>query len=156
MGIEKATYLQKEIEENIKVFEYRKNRHKKKAFYLKLVTVICSASITTFLGLKGFNVGSLFINISIILGAVVTVINFADGFYNYKELWIKDGKAYIELLELQRDLTFYIQGRDPRSYVIEELEHYKFRLNEIIHSSAETWHKMHLKEGNNGEAEENM
>ena len=106
MSREKANYLLKEIEENIKIFESRKNKSKNKAFYLKLITVICSAGITTLLGLKDINVGSLFINISIILGAVVTVLNFVDGFYNHKELWVKDGKAYMELLELQRDLKF--------------------------------------------------
>ncbi|MFK4998926.1 DUF4231 domain-containing protein [Bacillus sp. N9] len=100
MSIEKATYLQKEIKGHIQFFRHRKNRHKKKAFHLNLITVICSATITTLLGLQDFNVGSWFINISIILGAFVTVLNFINGFYNYKELWIKDGKTFIELQEL--------------------------------------------------------
>lgn len=136
VSAEKAAYLQKEIEENLKIFEHRKNKHKSKAFYLKLIIVACSASITTLLGLKDINAGSLFINISIILGGIVTILNFVDGFYNHKELWIKDGKAYIDLLELQRDVTFYLKGRNPNSLENKELERYKLRLNEIIHLSA--------------------
>ena len=122
MSAEQATYLQKEIEANLKIFERRKNKHKSKAFYLKLVIVACSASITTLLGLKDINIANLFINISIILGGIVTILNFVDGFYNHKELWIKDGKAYIDLLELQRDLTFYVIGRDSNSLDNKELE----------------------------------
>lgn len=154
MSREKANYLLKEIEENIKIFESRKNKSKNKAFYLKLITVICSAGITTLLGLKDINVGSLFINISIILGAVVTVLNFVDGFYNHKELWVKDGKAYMELLELQRDLKFNVEGKDPGSFGVQELEPYKQRLNGIIHSSADTWYKIRLNK--DGGAEENI
>ncbi|MBS4207050.1 DUF4231 domain-containing protein [Bacillus sp. FJAT-50079] len=154
MNIEKATYLQKEIRGNIQFFRYRKNRHKKRAFHLNLVTVICSATITTLLGLQDFSVGSWFINISIILGAIVTVLNFINGFYNYKELWIKDGKAFIELQELERDLTFYMEGRDPASFAAEELEKYRIRLNEIIHSSADIWYKLHQKEIDKGDEEE--
>ncbi|VEF46283.1 Uncharacterised protein [Bacillus freudenreichii] len=153
MNRKKALYLQKEIAKNIKLFELRKNRHKKRSFHLNLLTVVCTASITTILGLKDINVGSLFINISIVLGGVVTILHFIDGFYNYKDLWVKDGKAYTDLLELQRDLTFYMEGRGANAYDMEALEEFKVRLNEIINISTDEWHKLHQKKDG---AEEDM
>ena len=141
---EKALFLQKEIQEKLTFFEKRKRKNKKKAFYIKLSTVTCSALITVLLGLK--NIGSnedLFVNISIILGGFITILNFNESFYNHKELWIKEAKAYIELLELKTNIDFYIHGEDINNIKSSELEKFKNRLNEIINSNANSWAIMH-------------
>ncbi|MFC5452174.1 DUF4231 domain-containing protein [Paenibacillus aestuarii] len=151
---EKAKFLQQEIQDMILFFQKRKRRNKKKAFYIKLLTIICSALISVLLGLKDINAGNLLVNISIGLGAFITVLNFIESFYNHKELWIKEAKAHIELLELKTNIDFYIVGEDNSNIKLTDLEKFKDRFNEIINTNANNWASMHHKTTNKEDSHE--
>ncbi|MNR57323.1 hypothetical protein D3C85_1780720 [compost metagenome] len=72
-------------------------------------------------------------------------MNFVESFYNHKDLWIKEAKAHIDLLELKTNIDFYLQGEDKANIKLDDLERFKDRFNEIISSNANNWEIMRKK-----------
>lgn len=139
----KLELLIKDIEQNIHLFETRRNRHKKKAYRLKLYSIIGSAIVTILLGLKSIKF-DLLADITLGLSAFITMINGIEGFYNHKGLWVKDVKTLTSLRELKRDVEFYTAGEPEDALSPEVLSHFKARLQRICSEDVKMW--MNIKE----------
>ena len=137
----KLEVLIKDINENISFFERRKEKNKKRAYKLKMASIISSALVTLLLGLKAVNI-NLFSNIALFFASLMTVFNGIEGFYNHRGLWYKDIRTLTSLKELKRDIDFSIAGEQEESISIELLTEYKNRLQNIFTEDINTWSKM--------------
>ncbi|WP_212936415.1 DUF4231 domain-containing protein [Bacillus hominis] len=140
-SISKIDVLIKDINENISIFEERKEKNKKRAYKLRVYSIISSALVTLLLGLKAINL-NLFSNIALFFASLMTVFNGIEGFYNHRGLWYKDIKTLTSLRELKRDLDFSIAGEQRESISIELLTEYKNRLQNILTEDVNTWSKI--------------
>lgn len=137
----KLDVLMKDIENNIRMFEKRRDRHKHKAIILKLSSIIGSALVTVLLGLKSFQ-NNFISDITLVLSAFITIFNGIEGFYNHRSLWVKDVKTLTSLGELKRDLEFYIAGETEEQISVRALARYKDRLQNICNDDVKTWSKI--------------
>ncbi|WP_102348457.1 DUF4231 domain-containing protein [Bacillus sp. Marseille-P3661] len=137
----KIEFLMNEIDLNISLFERRKEQNKKKAYWLKIASVICSSLVTLLLGLKAVNV-NIFSNIALFFAALITLFNGIEGFYNHRGLWYKDVRTLMRLKELKRDIQFNITGEQEQSISIQDLKRYKDKLQTIINDDINTWSKL--------------
>lgn len=137
----KLELLLKDIEENIRMFEKRRERHKNKAKILKLSSIVGSALVTVLLGLKTIQ-NNLISDITLMLSAFITIFNGIEGFYNHRSLWIKDVKTLTSLRELKRDLEFYIAGESEEQISVKTLARFKDRLQNICNDDVKTWSKI--------------
>lgn len=140
-SISKIDVLIKDINENISIFEERKEKNKKRAYKLRVYSIISSALVTLLLGLKAINL-NLFSNIALFFASLMTVFNGIEGFYNHRGLWYKDIKTLTSLRELKRDLDFSIAGEQKESISIELLTEYKNRLQNILTEDVNNWSKI--------------
>ncbi|QDP99652.1 DUF4231 domain-containing protein [Lysinibacillus fusiformis] len=140
-SMSKLEVLINDINENIAFFERRKGKNKKRAYKLKLASIISSALVTLFLGFKAVNL-NLFSNIALIFASLMTVFNGIEGFYNHRGLWYKDIRTLAILKELKRDIDFNIAGEQKENISIELLTEYKNRLQNILTEDVNTWSKI--------------
>lgn len=137
----KLGLLIKDIDDNILMFERRRDRHKNKAKLLKISSIVGSALVTVLLGLKSIQ-NNLISDITLMLSAFITIFNGIEGFYNHQSLWIKDVKTLTSLRELKRDLEFYIAGEPVEQISTKALMRYKDRLQSICNDDVKTWSKI--------------
>ena len=135
----KLEILLKDINQNIILFELRRNRHKKKAHRLKLFSIIGSAIVTILLGLKSIGDLDILTDITLVISAFITMFNGIEGFYNHKGLWVKDVKSLTSLKELKRDVEFYTAGESEERLTSELLSVYKDRLQRICSEDVRMW-----------------
>ncbi|MFJ7982238.1 DUF4231 domain-containing protein [Lysinibacillus xylanilyticus] len=140
-SMSKLEVLINDINENIAFFERRKEKNKKRAYKLKLASIISSALVTLFLGFKAVNL-NLFSNIALIFASLMTVFNGIEGFYNHRGLWYKDIRTLASLKQLKRDIDFNIAGEQKENISIELLTEYKNRLQNILTEDVNTWSKI--------------
>lgn len=134
----KLSMLMRDLNAEISLFEERRSRHKKKAYRLKISTIIGTALVTVLLGLKSIQ-HDLLSDITLLLSAVITIFNSIEGFYNHQGLWVKDVKTLGRLLELKRDLEFMSAGGAEEKISDETLLRYKNRLQRICNEDIKTW-----------------
>ncbi len=139
----KLKYIQAEIEEIIADFERKRNRDKGKAFVLKMLTVLLSASITVLLGLKvGDSVNAIFSNVALVFGATISLANAFEAFYDHRSLWIRRTVTLVRLYDLKRDLTFWVSGADMTEIGVDLLAQFKGRLSTILEEDLKSWLKL--------------
>lgn len=142
----KLDLLLRDIEDNIRRCEQRRERHKNKAKLLKISSIVGSALVTVLLGLKSIQ-NNLISDITLMLSAFITIFNGIEGFYNHRSLWVKDVKTLTSLVELKRDLEFYIAGESESQISTKALARYKDRLQSICNDDVKSWSK--IKEDQN-------
>ncbi len=138
----KLKYLLQEINENTSFFEKRKDKHKKRAYWLKLLSIISSSIVTLLLGLKAVNL-NLFSNIALFFAALVTIFNGIEGFFNHRALWYKDTNTLIRLKQLKREIEFLNSGDQEDSISMTLLTQYKDILQEILMDDVRSWSSIH-------------
>ncbi|EDZ49186.1 DUF4231 domain-containing protein [Bacillus cereus] len=134
----KKMILLKNVNDSIEFFDGRRNKNKKKAFILKILSVIASALITVLLGLKSLN-NNILSDITLVLAAGVTVFNGIDSFYNHRGLWEKDVRTLCSLRELQRNIEYYIIGEKENELSLEVLDGFQNSLQIILREDINTW-----------------
>ncbi len=150
----KLSILMRNIDDAIALFENRRSRHKKKAYWLKISSIIGAALVTVLLGLKSIQ-HDLLSDITLLLSAIITIFNGVEGFYNHQGLWVKDVKTLAALWELKRDLEFLSAGGSEGKIPAETLLLYKNRFQQICNEDLKIW--SNLKENqieSNGEKHE--
>ncbi|WP_428911463.1 DUF4231 domain-containing protein [Niallia sp. Krafla_26] len=140
----KLELLLRDINRTIILFEKRRSRHKKKAYRLKLFSIVGSAIVTILLGLKSIGDLDILADITLILSALITMFNGIEGFYNHRGLWVKDVKTLTSLRELKRDVEFYTAGELEENLSPEALAEFKNRLQRICSEDVRMW--THIKE----------
>ncbi|EJQ32382.1 hypothetical protein IEC_05394 [Bacillus toyonensis] len=138
----KLDNLLKSVDDNIRFFEGRRIKNKKKAFSLKVISIIMSSSITILLGLKSINNNNILSDIALGLAAAVTVFNGIEGFYNHRGLWAKDVTTLNSLRALKLDIEYYMVGEDEDSLSLEEVNKFKTRLQDILNEDVNVWNNI--------------
>ncbi|MBJ8204708.1 DUF4231 domain-containing protein [Bacillus cereus] len=134
----KKMILLKNVNDSIDFFDKRRNKNKKKAFILKISSVIASAVITVLLGLKSLN-NNILSDITLVLAAGVTVFNGIDSFYNHRGLWEKDVRTLSSLRELQRNIEYYIVCEKDNELSLKVLDEFQDNLQIILREDINTW-----------------
>ncbi len=150
---DKLTTLRKELDERIKVFAHKRSRDKNKAFGLKIFAVCFAAAITILLGLKvDDNWANIFKNTALILGALITVLNAVEAFYDHRSLWIRRTMTLARLYALKADLNFYVAGLQDSEMDNKLLVKFMNRYQHILQEDLKAWLK--LREGSMPETTE--
>lgn len=141
---EKFKLIQGEIDKQINVFSAKRIRTKQKAFRLKVYSVLSASGITILLGinLQSELLLTIFKNVSLILGAVITVINAVESFYDYRSLWIQYTITLVRLYDLKREIQFYTAGEDASSLDMQEFSKYLAKLETILKDDLKSWLKI--------------
>jgi len=147
---EKFKFLESELDSRIKDFTHKRIRAKKKAFNLKLFAVVFAATVTVLLGLKvNETLSKVFQNVALILGAVITILNAVEAFYDHRSLWIRRTVTLARLYELRRDVHLCAVGSeskdmDSESKGMDAGALYKFmkRYDQILSDDLNAWLKL--------------
>ena len=136
----KMDTLMSEIDCAINFFQIKHKKTKRKAYAIKISSVCFSVLITVVLGLSiNEDLGDLVKNIALVLGAIVTIINAVDAFYNYGALWIKNTVTLSKLRELRRKIEFYSAGCDPADFSEKKLNEFLHELQKISKDDIKEW-----------------
>ncbi|MCF8371354.1 MAG: DUF4231 domain-containing protein [Bacteroidales bacterium] len=141
---EQVEFFTKELKTLTDRYKNESSRYKKTAFRLKIISVLLAAIITVLLGIK-FGDASLtnaLSNVSLVLGASITVLSAYEAFFDPKALWVRETVTFVRLKDLQRDLDFWRSGIDPNEITTEELNKFKIRLDLILEDTLKYWMKI--------------
>jgi hypothetical protein len=152
----KLTNLKNEIDYNIKYFNRKHSRTKHRAYSIKIASVGFSALITVLLGVSSPNFETMFKNLTIVLGACVTIINAIDAFYNYNGLWIKNTITLSKLMELKRELEFYSAGCILDDICEEKLNKYMNELQQILKEDIKQWLRIRERASNSEQGKDSQ
>lgn len=140
---EKIVYFEGELNGIIEIFSKKRLRDKKKAFTLKILSVVFAASITILLGIRIDERMNAFLqNVALTLGAVISVLNAVEAFYDHRSLWVNSTVTYSRLLELKRDLKLFSTGSEPADLDIKTFNRLTNRLDEILGDDLNSWLKL--------------
>lgn len=152
----KLINLKREIDFNIVFFNKKHSRTKHRAYAIKISSVAFSALITVLLGISSGSLDIIFKNLAIVLGAVVTIINAVDAFYNYNGLWIKNTLTLSKLLELKREVEFYSSGFENDDISEEKLNKYMDELQQILREDIKQWLRIRERANNSEQGKDNL
>lgn len=140
---EKLKLIEKEIDDRVREFARKRRSDKYWAFGLKVMSVLLAAIITILLGLQvGADLSTSFKNIALVLGALITVLNAYEAFYDYRALWIRRTVTLVNLYKLQRDFRFYKSGTEPGEISSAAVAKFKEHLDEIMDRDLRNWLKL--------------
>ena len=127
----KAGFLNKKIQAAME--DLRKNRrlNQRRASYIKVATILFSSVVTVLLGLQVTGFEKYFKDTAFTLGALVTLLNAVEPFFNYRALWVEHEAALANMYRLKDDVGFYLEGTPPSELSIERLEQFLQRYKEI-------------------------
>lgn len=143
----KLDTLRSELNLSICYFEKKQKKTKKRANAVKFTSVTFSALITVVLGLNSGDLAETFRMVALLLGAVVTIINAIDAFYNYGALWVKNTITLAKLRELRRELEFYAAGYENTDISEAKLNEYLDRMQQILKDDIKQWLRIRQKVG---------
>lgn len=141
---EQVEFFTKELKTLTDRYKNESLRYKKTAFRLKIISVLLAAIITVLLGIKfgDTSLTNALSNISLVLGASITVLSAYEAFFDPKALWVRETVTFVRLKDLQRDLDFWRSGIDPNEITTEELNKFKIRLDLILEDTLKYWMKI--------------
>jgi hypothetical protein len=141
MNVEdKLEFLQGELDDRIRDFARKRNRDKSIAFRLKILGVLFAASITVLLGLEVSDVASgILSNFALALGAIITVLNAVEAFYDHRSLWIRRTVTLARFYQLRRDLGLYAFGSEPEEIDVDHLGKLMHQYNRILEDDLKAW-----------------
>ena len=138
--VTKQEFLEYELEKLIKNYRNDRERHKKQAMTLKILTVALSASITILLGVTGFEAyQNWFKNAALILGALITVVSAYEAFFYPRTLWVQETKVFARLKDLQRQLLYNKTGQKDGEIEEVKLDQIKKGLDSALQESLDDW-----------------
>jgi hypothetical protein len=131
---EKADLVQKKLDLSITYLTDRLNHNKMWAGLIKITSVLFSALITVLLGFQISGFDGILKNTAFVLGAIVTLLNALEPFFNYRALWVESEVALAGLQSLRDDVHFYLAGRDPVNLEVDTLHCFLERYKTIWNS----------------------
>jgi len=102
--------LREDLNAQIKSFDQKRMKNKRKALFLKMLATTFSVLITILLGLKGVEYltesSLLFKNLPLVLSALVTLISAFDGYFNHRALWVQYTLTASNLKAIKAELDY--------------------------------------------------
>jgi len=136
---QKAEWLKNKIQKSISDVSKMKNDNKSRAAFIKVNTILLSGIATILLGLNIIGVESLFKDIAFILGALVTLLNALEPFFNYKALWVESEKGKARFHRLKDEFDYYLAGTSPDKLDKEVLNQFHRKNQEIWINLSGSW-----------------
>ena len=136
-------FLRSELDQQLRWYSKRRKRDKRKAFGLRLSTVLLSAAISVLLGLRNLGgYADLFANIALALGALITVLAAADAFFSHRELWILRTHTVRDLEDISRDLRYCMSKDLSEDALKQDVERIYGDLNRAIARDSKNWDRL--------------
>lgn len=140
---EKLKFFESELDSRIKDVSQKRKRDKTKAFSLKIFAVIFAAAITMLLGLKVDDTTGLILqNLALMLGAIITILNAVEAFYDHRSLWIRRTVTLASLYDLRRDLSILAIEFKQGEFNSGALNKLMNRYDRILANDLKAWLKM--------------
>jgi hypothetical protein len=83
----------------------------------------------------------------IVLGAVLTVLNALEPFFNFRALWVEYETALASFHRLKDELEFYLAGTEPEKLSREKLERLNQEYQQIWANLNRNWIEYRKSEG---------
>ena len=141
---EKLKFIEDELNERIERQSRRRNGDKRRALGYKAIAVCFSAAITILLGVRVVD-GTLieiFRDVALVLGAMTTVVNAIDAFYDYRSLWVRRTLLVARLSSLRREVLFYALQPEQGELHARKLDEFRKRLDQILDDDLQDWLKL--------------
>ncbi len=118
-------------------------RHHVAGIVTRVSPVLLGALIPVLLSWQGLSVESqaLTKNITLVLGAIITVIGAFDAFSDPRSLWIRDAATVRRLQDFHRDLELYGAGRNVDEFESEKVETFRRELRVLLDAHTDSWSK---------------
>lgn len=138
---EKSKLLAEEVNRKLVEYTRRKRRDRLKAFSLKITATVCAALITVLLGLSIQTawLQSITKDLALALGALISILNAWDAFYDHRALWIKRSTIAAKLQTLKLNLDYYLAGRDEAEIELSRLRRFEQRLTQVLEDDLSSW-----------------
>ena len=137
---DKLKLLQTEIQQQINAFDKRQIRNRRIAMTYKVFSVMLASATTVLLGIQidaGW-AGTLK-NIALVLSAMLTVISAVEAFFDNRALWIRQFVTLMRLMDLKRDVAYYVAGTSSEELDIASLDKFKEHFDNIIQENIKEW-----------------
>jgi len=109
---EKADIMKKKVDSAVQILMNRKKENENKATYIKMATICFSTIVTVLLGLQGLPYENIITNIAFSFGAIVTLLNALEPYFNFRAVWLDCEKAIARFQSVQDELSFYLAGME--------------------------------------------
>lgn len=118
-------------------------RHHVAGIVTRVSPVVLGALIPVLLSWQGLSAEhqALTKNITLVLGALITVIGAFDAFSDPRSLWIRDAAAVRQLQDFHRDLELYGAGRNVDEFESRKVEKFRHDLRVLLDAHTESWSK---------------
>ena len=139
----KLDHLEEKIKTDISKMKAKADQNKRRAAFVNIGSVLFGAGVTIFLGLQIEGVETLFKNIALIFGVLVTVVSGINAFFNYRSLWVKQKVTLLQLYSLRNEIEFYKVGLEEDDHISERKVTGFFKsYQQVWEVSAEEWLRM--------------
>jgi len=143
---EKADVMKRMLDNSIKHAQRNRHHYRNRASIVRIGTIVASTLVTVFLGLQIVGLEVYFKHIAFVLGAMVTLLNALEPFYNFRALWVEHEQAVAGFYALKNDLDFYLGGVKPEELDINALDQFRERHGLIWGQLSKSWIE-HRKSG---------
>ena len=144
----KIKFLEERIGKYITLYDKKRHRNKYLSFGLKLSGAIMAAAITILLGVTFKDKPeNAYKNIALILGALITVFNTWEAFFNHKALWVRFTIAMNKLYSLKDNLN-YLKAKSVELIEEAKLDKIYEGLETIISETNSNWEELRKDENN--------
>jgi hypothetical protein len=143
---QKAEVMTKMIDNSIRHAQHNRHHYRNRASIVRIGTIVASTLVTVFLGLQIAGLEVYFKHIAFVLGAMVTLLNALEPFYNFRALWVEHEQALAGFYSLKNDLDFYLSGVKPEELDVNALDKFRERHGLIWGQLSKSWIE-HRKSG---------
>lgn len=141
----KVEFLNGIISERLVTFDSLKSWNRKKAILFKIISSLLGAIIAILLGLKlDPEFKDITVNIALILGSFISIVNAIEVFWNPMSLWIKYTMTSNELHCLHSDIN-YLMKKDIDKISINEIDDMYKRYSSILKETNLSWENTRTK-----------
>lgn len=137
--VKKAEWLRKRIEVSLNDVKGMKNTYQKRASYIKVISICLTGTATILLGLQISGFEPVFKDTAFVLGALVTLVNAFEPFFNYRALWIENEIGKAKFHRLKDDFDYYMAGTTPGNLNIQKLDEFQKQAQDIWTSLGSAW-----------------
>lgn len=135
----KANWLRERIKTSITDAKVMKLGNRKKASIIKVANIGLSGLATILLGIQIVGFDPIFRNIAFVLVSIVTLLNAAEPFFNFRAHWVESEIAKASFHRLKDDLEYYLAGTKTEDLSAEVLDDFHERMQAIWNRFGESW-----------------
>ena len=147
----KSRYLVEKIDRSLDQVRVSRRYNRRLASLLRILTVLLSTLGTILLGIQISGTETQFKQVAFVFGAIVTLLNALEPYFNFRSLWIEHESALAELYELKEEITYYLAGKEPGSLESGVISSFHERHQQIWRRLSKAWIE-HRKSGIEGGA----